>query len=133
MCSILRVFYLLVTCLILVPASVAPAWAATLQGTWSGSGYINPSEGKREKVRCRITYSRQTPKIYSVRAVCATASGKVNQTGEVLMVNPNRYIGDFYNPEFDISGRVRVTISGSRQTVTLFGSRGSGRVTLTKR
>ncbi len=121
----------------LVPLGVAllgatSGWAAELAGTWNGSGYVNPKDGKREKVRCRITYNRHTPKVFSVSAVCASPSAKVNQTGEVLMVNPNLFVGDFYNPEFDVSGRVRVRLSGSRQTVTFSGPRGSGSVSLSK-
>lgn len=49
------------------------------------------------------------------------------------MVSPTRFVGDFYNPEFDVSGRVRVTLRGSTQTVTFRGPRGSGSMTLTRR
>ena len=55
---------------------------------------------------------------------------KFYQTGEVLMVNPDRYVGDFYNPEFDVSGRVHVTVRGSSQTVTFSGRQGHGSMTL---
>jgi len=109
------------------------ASAAALSGTWSGSGYVTPAEGKRERVRCRITYSAQSSRVYSVYAVCASPSAKVVQTGEVLQVNPSRYIGDFYNSQFDVSGRVRVKISGRSQTVTFFGAAGRGSLSLTKR
>ncbi|MCH9806354.1 MAG: hypothetical protein K0U74_01355 [Alphaproteobacteria bacterium] len=107
--------------------------AASLAGSWNGSGYVNPTKGKRERVRCRITYSKQTSKVFSVRASCATASNKILQTGEVLMVNASRYVGDFYNSEYDISGRVHVSVNGSRQTVSFSSGRGSGRVNLRKR
>lgn len=110
----------------------APGWAGELAGTWNGSGYVSPAYGKRENVRCRITYNRHTPKVFSVSAVCASPSAKVHQTGEVLMVNPNLYVGDFYNPQFDVSGRVRVRLSGSRQTVTFSGARGSGSISLSR-
>ncbi len=109
-----------------------PGSAAELAGTWSGSGYVSPTEGKRENVRCRVTYNRHTPKVFSVIAVCASPSAKVHQTGEVLMVNPNLYVGDFYNQQFDVSGRVRVRLSGSRQTVTFSGAKGSGSLSLSR-
>jgi hypothetical protein len=48
------------------------------------------------------------------------------------MVSPNRYVGDFYNSEYDISGRVRVVISGSSQTVTFSSAKGSGSLSLKK-
>ncbi len=116
-----------------VLALSGPAVAAALEGTWSGGGHVKPTSGTREKLRCKITYRKRSSKVFSVRAVCATASVKINQTGEVLMVTPNRYVGDFYNPEFDVSGRVRVILRGSRQTVTFSGARGRGTVTLSKR
>ncbi len=107
--------------------------AAEIEGNWRGSGYVTPAKGKRENVRCKISYKRQTAKVFSVRAVCASPSAKVIQTGEVLKVKEGLYVGDFYNPDFDISGRVRVTISGSRQRVTFSSARGRGGVTLSKR
>lgn len=49
------------------------------------------------------------------------------------MVTPTRYIGDFYNSQYDISGRIRVSISGSSQTVTFASDRGSGSLSLRRR
>lgn len=107
--------------------------AVSLAGTWSGSGYVKPKSGSREKVRCRVTYRRLSKKVFGVVAKCASTSNTIRQTGKVLRVNANRYVGDFYNSQFDVSGRIRVTISGSRQTVSFSGKAGSGRVTLRKR
>ena len=107
--------------------------AAEIEGNWSGSGYVAPTKGKRENVRCKIRYKRHTAKVFAVRAVCASPSAKVIQTGEVLKVKENLYVGDFYSPDYDISGRVRVTVSGSRQKVTFSSARGRGAVTLSKR
>jgi hypothetical protein len=46
------------------------------------------------------------------------------------MVTANRYVGDFYNSEYDISGRIRVSVSGSSQTVTFSSARGKGSLSL---
>ncbi len=110
-----------------------PVSAASLSGTWSGGGYVKPSGGKRERVKCRVTYRKQSSKVFSVSAVCASKSNKIRQSGEVLKVSSTRYVGDFYNSDFDISGRVRVKISGSRQTVSFKSSSGHGSMTLSKR
>jgi hypothetical protein len=91
------------------------------------------SSGATESVRCRVVYSRQSSKVFSVSATCATASATIIQTGEVLEVSGGRYVGDFYNPQFDVSGRVRVQLSGNSQTVTFSGSKGRGSMTLTRR
>jgi hypothetical protein len=113
--------------------SVGKADAASLEGVWSGSGVVNPKDGPREKVRCRISYRRESEKVFGLTATCATRSNKFQQTGKLLMVSATSYVGDFHNPAHDVSGRVRVIVRGSRQTVTFQSARGSGRVTLRKR
>lgn len=110
-----------------------PAHSAGLQGTWRGSGYINPTNGARERVRCVVSYSRVTSRVFSVGASCASNSGSVRQTGELLRIRDSLYVGDFYNQQFNIRGRVRVQVRGGRQTVTFSSSDGGGRLTLTKR
>lgn len=124
-------FCLAVTPLLLVTPRAADA--ASLDGAWSGSGYIQPNSGARENVRCRISYDRQTDKVYGVVATCATPSNKIQQTGTLLRVTEGRYVGDFYNGQFDISGRVRVIMKGARQTVTFSSAKGSGTVDLSRR
>ena len=109
------------------------AVAASLSGSWRGSGFVKPSSGQRERVRCRVTYTRLSRKVYSVSARCASSSATLSQSGEVLMVRPNLFVGDFYNPQFDISGRIRITIRGRSQSVTLSSSSASGRLRLRKR
>jgi hypothetical protein len=111
----------------------APAASETLKGTWSGGGYVQPKDGEREKVRCRVTYSPQGSSVVAVSATCASASMTIRQSGELSMVSPNRYVGDFYNSDYDISGRIRVSISGSSQTVTFSSGRGGGSLSLSKR
>ena len=71
--------------------------------------------------------------MFAVSANCASNSGNVRQTGEVLKIRANTYVGDFYNRQFDIRGRVRVRIRGGRQTVTFSSSSGGGSVSLKKR
>ncbi len=121
-----------VLALALVASGPQVAHAASLDGEWSGSGYVEPAEGKREQVRCKVRYTRQSSKVYGVVATCASTSAKIRQTGEVLMVTADRYVGDFYNPDFDVSGRIRIVISGTRQTVTFSGRAGQGSLSLSK-
>lgn len=116
-----------------IAISSITAHAGPIDGTWSGGGYVQITDGKREKVRCKVTYSRQTDKVYAVNAVCASPSNKIRQTGEVLLVSKDRYVGDFYNNQFDISGRVKVNVSGSKQTVSFKSSSGHGSMNLRKR
>lgn len=109
-------------------AQAAPA----LEGTWSGSGYVVPKSGVRESVRCRVRFSRQSSKVFSVQATCSSATANIVQTGEVLEVSAGRYAGDFYNPQYDISGRIRIQMSGNHQSVNFSGAQGQGGLSLTK-
>lgn len=121
---------------LLLAASVGGALAAKaapIDGTWSGGGYVKPTDGKRERVRCRVTYRRQTSKVYSVSAVCASASTQIRQTGEVLKVSSTRYVGDLFNSEYNIAGRVRIRVRGRSQSVSFSSSAGRGSMTLRKR
>ena len=111
----------------------AAAVAQALDGAWSGSGFVKPNSGQREKVRCRVRYSKQGAKVYGVTARCASASTTLHQTGEVLKIRPNLFVGDFYNAQFDFRGRIRVVVSGKSQRVTLSGNGASGSLRLRKR
>ena len=111
----------------------APATAAVLNGTWVGDGYVEPSAGNRETVRCRVTYNPRNQTVVGVVARCASASATIQQTGELVKVNDTRYVGDFTNAQFNISGRVRVIISGGTQTVTFSSANGGGQMTLQRR
>lgn len=113
--------------------SSMPGHAAALNGTWSGSGFVQPAEGKRENVRCRVTYDQQSDRVFGVSATCASSGNSIRQTGEVLKIRPGRYAGDFYSRQYDIGGRITVSVSGSNQVVTFSGSGVTGRLTLSKR
>jgi len=103
-----------------------------LEGNWSGSGTVQQTHGTAEKLRCRINYKRETDKVFSLVAKCATTSNKINQTGELLKVNPGLYVGEFYIASYDIGGRIRVVIEGTVQTMTFKSSRAHGQLTLEK-
>lgn len=109
------------------------AVADSLGGSWSGSGYVTPADGQREKVRCRVNYSPQGEKVVAVSATCASASMTIQQTGQLSKVTANKYVGDFYNSQYDISGRIRVSVNGGSQTVTFTSAHGSGSLNLSRR
>lgn len=125
----------LLVCLAAAPLMLTSPWAiaASLDGSWSGTGYVQPKDGARENVRCRVHYDRQTDRVFGVVATCATPSNKIHQTGTLLKVSDGRYVGDFYNAQLDVSGRVRVIVHGSQQTVTFTSSKGSGKMQLRRR
>ena len=103
-----------------------------LEGPWRGGGHFKPKSGSRETVKCRVSYSKITDKIFSVSGICANASSTVRQSGEILKVGRNSYVGDFKNMNFDVSGRIRVKVNGSRQTMTLISESVTGSLSLSR-
>jgi hypothetical protein len=115
-------------------AFIAPLHAdpTPLEGTWRGSGTMQQMDDPPQKLTCRIKYSRETAKVFRVVAKCVTISSTINQTGQLLKVNPGVYVGEFHVAAYGLSGRIRVVIDGATQTMSFKSSRAKGTVTLTK-
>ncbi len=109
------------------------ALADRFEGLWRGSGYVNPAEGQRERVRCRVVYRRLSAERYEVTARCATQAVNIDQVGEVRRTGRSSFAGTFYNMEYNVRGRIRVSVKGNQQTVSLNSPQGTGRLTLFKR
>jgi hypothetical protein len=112
--------------------SLEAAAAASLSGTWSGSGIVAPNDGESEKVSCRIRYDQQSPTLVGVDIKCTSTSKRMRQVGRLLKVSPTKYVGRFSNEKHNISGDVTVTVNGSVQTITFESSKGHASVTLKK-
>lgn len=116
-----------------VLAAGAPAEADSggLSGAWKGGGTWTFSSGATEKARCRATFSPSGKSAYDVSATCATSSGTVSQTGFVRG-SGSTYRGTFYNPEFDTSGKISISLSGRSQVVRLTSAKGTGVIRLSR-
>jgi hypothetical protein len=98
--------------------------AQSLEGFWSGGGSVSFASGAKERARCRARYWRRTSNSYTLRAVCATASVKADQTATVRRVGSNRFAGSFYNSEYNVSGTIEIRVRGSSQDVRLASDAG---------
>jgi hypothetical protein len=107
----------------ILPQSVH-AQSARLEGSWSGGGPVSFAAGGREYARCRATYNRRSGERYTLRAVCATPSARASQVAELRRIGENRYGGNFYNREYDVSGTIMVVVRGATQSVRLTSSSG---------
>jgi len=114
-----------------VPAPTARADG--FAGLWRGSGYVNPAEGRRERVRCRVVYTPSGRERYAVTARCATQSTNIEQVGEIRRSGRDSYIGNFYNADYNVRGSIRIRVQGGRQAVSLSSQAGTGELTLFKR
>lgn len=125
------VFWLAV---LLSVAFIAPLHAdpTPLEGSWSGSGTMQRMDDPPQKLTCRVKYKRETDKVFRLAAKCVTISTTINQTGQLLKVNAGVYVGEFHVASYDISGRIRVVIDNTVQTMTFKSSQARGTVTLTK-
>lgn len=112
------------------PSEAEPA--ASLAGSWSGSGWVSFSNGNKEKARCRASYSGSGG-AYTITATCATASGKASQTAKVYKVSGTSYKGSFFNSEYNVRGSIRVNVSGNSQSVSLSGDGASAQLSLSRR
>lgn len=123
------------------PAVSNPGTFNALHGAWTGSGSVRLENGSTERIRCRGYYTARSGgsalgmaincsnasnfKIH-MRANLASSGGRItgsweerefNQTGSVS----GRQSGNGFNLTFSgaISGSMAVTLSGSRQTVSI--------------
>ncbi len=109
----------------------AAEMGGSLDGTWSGGGSVTFSSGQAEKARCRATFNKTSKFSYDISATCATPSGRVSQTATVRG-SGSSFHGTFYNPDFDLSGTINITVSGRSQTVRLSSTKGSATLRLTR-
>jgi hypothetical protein len=118
----------------LAAASTTPSQAqqqSLLAGSWSGGGTVTLKSGNIEKVRCRATFS-PSGNGASMSAQCANATARVSQTAELTRVSATRYIGEFRNPEYNISGSIRITLSGNSLNASLTGGGGSASMSMNR-
>ena len=65
-----------------VPQAFAAGPFADLSGDWSGSGHITMSDGKRERLRCRASYSVTAEgEAVDIAIRCASDSYKFDLSG----------------------------------------------------
>ncbi len=114
-------------------AGATAASATELAGSWSGGGSLVLPSGARENARCNVSYSRSSGSSYTAFATCATKSARVTQSAKLQRVGGNKYEGSFYNNEYNISGSISVTVSGSSQSLQMSGGGGEASFRLSKR
>ncbi len=127
-----KAFWSLCLSLGLAGMAMPAAGAADLAGSWRGAGTVKFSSGASEHAHCRATFSPSGRSAYDVSATCATSSGSVSQTAFVRG-SGNSYRGTFYNPEYDTSGRIQISVSGRSQVVRLTSTKGSALIRLSRR
>jgi hypothetical protein len=115
----------------LAVAAPTQAQQISISGAWNGSGTVSTPSGNVEKVRCRATFN-QSGKDATMSATCANASARVTQYAELTRISGNKFSGEFTNPEYGISGSIRVTVNGNSLSASLQGGGGSAFINLSR-
>ncbi len=113
----------------IIAAPQAHSETSSIGGAWSGGGLVVYSDGRRERASCRAHYSGGWSNV-SLTARCATPSGSIDQTASLRRIGPNSYSGSFFNPQYNVSGSIRITVNGNAQSVSLHSESGSASLTL---
>jgi len=116
---------------LVVAAATSAAESPNLAGSWKGGGTVTFTSGATEQAKCRARFSPSGKAAYDVSATCATQSGTVSQTAFVRGTG-NRFKGTFYNPEFDTSGNISISVNGGSQVVRLTSKNGSALIRLSR-
>jgi hypothetical protein len=111
-------------------APVAAAAKDDLAGLWSGGGTVTLPSGQTEKARCKARFEPFGPRSFSMSAVCATPSVRVEQAARVRSTGGNTYTGSFRNADYNISGVVNITVRGNKLTASLAGGGGMALLTM---
>jgi hypothetical protein len=120
----------------LAAAALKPAATATaepgesLEGSWSGSGHVHFASGNSEAARCRASFRKAGGNSYSMNAICATQSARVEQTAHLERVSAGRFVGDFHNAEYNVSGSITVSVRGGGLSASLRGNGGSAQFSM---
>lgn len=106
---------------------------SALGGSWSGGGVLTTPSGDRERATCRATFRNQGGSSYSMSALCATASTRVQQSAQISRTGGNNFAGSFYNAEYNISGSITLRVNGNRLSAQLSGGGASASLSLSRR
>lgn len=95
-------------CLVLVsinPVRAEPVFDS-LGGTWSGTGSMKPSDGPREKVRCKVAYNITKPgRSVSLELRCASDAYKMVLSANIDQ-NGTELSGNWFESEYRQGGKV---------------------------
>jgi hypothetical protein len=115
-------------------SNISYAKSTSLIGSWRGGGTVQPTSGAKEKTRCRATIHKASGKgKYRANYRCSSPMGLITQSVTIRRVGANRYSGSFYNTQYNIRGRISITVKGNRQSVSMRSPEGRGWINLRKR
>lgn len=99
-----------------------------LKGYWSGGGTVTPTNGKAEKVSCRVTYNVAGPAI-SQNMRCAGTDYKIKAITK-FKYKDGKISGSWNESIYDTSGGVSGTAKSNLVHARISGDKFSGRMSI---
>jgi len=121
----------LILAVIVLGTMLTPALAAsaTIEGFWHGSGTVNIGNNT-DAVQCHARFTKVAGASFDISSQCTTETGRYDIYGRVDASGANRYSG--WVESNKERGNVIIVQSGNVLSVSVTGSRGSGRLTLSR-
>lgn len=89
--------------------AAAPACAESFDnvaGSWSGNGMMKPSDGPRERVRCKVDYTvKNTGQSVKMDVRCASDAYKMNLSANIDQ-NGTTLSGNWFESEYRQGGKI---------------------------
>src|SRR3984885_15517276 len=96
---------LLMTVLAAAPACAEPGFG-NVAGSWSGSGSMKPSDGARERVRCKVDYNvKNAGQSVKMNVRCASAAYKMDLSANIDQKGTG-LSGNWFESQFRQGGKV---------------------------
>ena len=97
---------LVVFVLCLLPVSAPADTLDDLAGVWTGAGSMKPSDGPRERIRCKATYTVQKPnRSMDLDLLCASQAYKLNLQANIGQTG-NEISGNWFEREYRQGGKI---------------------------
>ena len=103
--GVLRCLLLLGTIVTAVPAYAQQSFDS-VAGSWSGNGLMKPSDGPRERVRCKIQYSpKNSGQSVKMDVRCASDAYKMNLNANIDQ-SGSALTGNWFESQYRQGGKV---------------------------
>ena len=97
---------LVLSVLCLLPVSAPADTLDGLAGVWTGVGSMKPSDGPRERIRCKATYTVKQPnRSLDLDLLCASQAYKLNLQANIEQ-NGNELSGNWFEREDRQGGKI---------------------------
>jgi len=110
--------------------SKASADLDALAGRWSGEGSMKPSDGPREKVRCKVAYDVRKPgKSIKLDLRCASEAYRMVLSADIEQ-DGRSISGNWFESEYRQGGKIYGTNSGDLIEARIEGNTAAALVTI---